>query len=87
VTNRSATAAELPGLRQDVRGLLREMQLCDLTADELRDMRALLRRARKRMLAGKVVPLRVARAVKLTRTYALAEPTIDELYAELERRT
>jgi hypothetical protein len=66
------------------------MQLSDLTADELRNVRAPLLRARKRILSNKVVPLRVASRSGLASIHApghgLIEPTIDELFAELERR-
>jgi len=86
VTIPSTTAAEVRGLSRE----LREMQLPDLTANEVRDMRALLRRARKRMLASKVVPLRIAGGAELASAHAsrhgIGEPTIDELFDELARR-
>ena len=85
----SATA-ELPDLRQDIRDLLRKVPLSDLTVDELRDMRAPLLRARKRVLAGKVVPLRTARRSQRSSAHppwrGPVEPTVAELFAGLEHR-
>jgi hypothetical protein len=52
-------------LRADIRQLMKEVQLCDLTSDELRDMIAVLTAARHRVAAteaSKVVRLKLVRS-------------------------
>lgn len=64
------------------RDLLCELELADLTVEELQAIRAPLMRARRRVLAGKVVPLRMARG---SAPAYPPDPTVAELFAELDR--